>query len=69
MFTNSQEGTSCFGSQLWLCRASVNREEEEKMEKLIPSDLLVLEHLHLVGCCFWTNTHITLGKHRDSGMS
>lgn len=68
MFMNSQKGTSCFGSQLWLCRATVNK-EEEKTEKLIPSDLLVLEHLHLVGCRFWTNTNITLGKHRASGMS
>ena len=69
MFMNSQEGTPCFGSQLCLCRANVNREEEEKMEKQIPSDLLVLEHLHLVGCSFWTNTHIAGGKPRDSGMS
>lgn len=67
MFLNSQEGPSCFGSQLWLCRADVKR--EEKMEKPIPSALLVLEHLHLVGSCFWAHTHITVGKHRDSGMS
>lgn len=67
MFPNSQEGISCFRSQLWLCGANVNKDEQ--MEKLIPSDLLLPEHLHSVCCRFWTYTDITMGKDRESGVS
>lgn len=43
--------------------------KDEQMEKLITSDLLVLEHLHSVCCCFLTYTGITVGKDRDLGVS
>jgi len=47
-------------SQLWLRRADVNREEEEKMEQLIPYDLLVLEHILLWWAALSGLTHTSL---------
>lgn len=70
MFRNSQEfsllalGASCSFAEL-------NSEKEEKMEKVIPPDLLNLQHFlqDFLGCCFRTDTNNTVEKHTDSVMS
>lgn len=49
-------GQHCPGQPMALCRASLSRRKLEKTQTVIPYDLFILEHPHLVDCFFWAHT-------------